>query len=437
MDQQECMRLAAEYAVESYVRDGMIVGLGTGRTASHAVRHLARLIDSGRLRNVIGVATSKATQSLISELGIPFRDINESSRIDVALDGADAFDTDLNLIKGGGGALFREKLVELAADKLVIVVDSSKKAASHLLEAYRVPVEIVKFGHAATIRRILERVGHLVRNWSQRCNGDGSLYETDDLNVIIDVEFAPSDPARLDAELCSVHGVVCTGLFLGMASAVVIAHPEGNVEPPQSDPVVPSFYGEWRIIDEHEFMSPTAAAMRTESEYSQAFVVTDDTGILHTELRDLRSSIASPNNDIAERLGEINRETSEQLDKARRKFLAIESTWQKNNFQRYLDADRETPGQHLSHVDRKLAQAVREVVEMKRDAETALMELTKSVASVDSLIGKTNRLKRSTCTFRQQAYAEKKYGTWSFKLQLFIAAIVSFAGYTLIRYFAW
>ncbi|GFE52897.1 crossover junction endodeoxyribonuclease ruvC, putative [Babesia ovis] len=205
----------------------------------------------------------------------------------------------------------------------------------------------------------------------------------------------------------------------------------------ESDPDGPAFYGEWRIVDEHEFMSPSVAAIRAESEYSQAFGATDDTVTMQKELREIRSTFTSPNNDFTGRLEEINRETSEQLDRARQKFLAIESTWQENNFQRYLEGSRGGSIPSLSHVDRKLAQAVREVVEMKRDAETALMELTKSVASVDSLIGKTNRLKHSSSTFRQHAHAEKKSGAFSFKAQLFIAALVSFAGYTLIKYLGW
>ncbi|GFE52896.1 ribose 5-phosphate isomerase [Babesia ovis] len=230
MDQQECMRRAAEYAVDSYVKDGMVVGLGTGRTASHAVRHLAKLLSSGQLRNIVGVATSTATQSLMCELGIPSRDADDSVRIDVAIDGADAFDGDLNLIKGGGGALFREKLVEQGAQKLIIVVDSSKRASNHLLEAFHVPVEIVMFGHAATMRRVLERVGNHVRSWTKRVNTDGSVYVTDNSNVIMDIEFLPTDLARLDMELRSIHGVVCTGLFLGMVSTVVVAHPDGKLQ---------------------------------------------------------------------------------------------------------------------------------------------------------------------------------------------------------------
>ncbi|CDR96496.1 ribose 5-phosphate isomerase A family protein, putative [Babesia bigemina] len=230
MDQQECMRRAAEQAVDSYVRDGMVVGLGTGRTASYAVRHLAKLLAAGTLRDVVGVATSVATQRLMHEVGIPSRDLDADTHIDVAIDGADAFDGDFNLIKGGGGALFREKLVELAAEKLVIVVDASKRAMGHLLEAFRVPVEVVKFGHSATMQRVVKRLQPLIRSWSQRRNADGSLYETDNSNVIMDIEFSATDLGRLEAELRSVHGVVCTGLFLGMASAVVVAHPNGVVE---------------------------------------------------------------------------------------------------------------------------------------------------------------------------------------------------------------
>ncbi|KAG6440065.1 putative integral membrane protein [Babesia bovis T2Bo] len=205
----------------------------------------------------------------------------------------------------------------------------------------------------------------------------------------------------------------------------------------QSDPDAPSFFGDWRIVEEHEFMSPTSAVLRAESDYSQALAPSDESGTIQKELREISSTFTSPKDEITGRLAEINRETSEQLDKARQKFLAIESTWKKNNLQRYLDSDHSLGLKQLSHVDHKLAQAVREVVEMKRDAEIALMELTKSVASVDSLISKTNRLKRSTCTFRQQANYEKKNSSMSLKMQVFIAAIATFAVYALLKYVGW
>ncbi|KAK1932615.1 hypothetical protein X943_000002 [Babesia divergens] len=198
-----------------------------------------------------------------------------------------------------------------------------------------------------------------------------------------------------------------------------------------------SFFGEWRVIDESEFMSPTAAAMRAESDYSQ--VVTDgcDLRLIQKDLHDLQSTLTSPQGQLAGKLQEMNRETTEQLDRARQKFNAIETIWRENNFQRYLDAEQSEPAQQLSQVDRKLAQAVREVVGMKRDAETALMELTKSVASVDNLIGKSNQLKRSSCTFRQTATIEKNSAPMSLKMQLLVAAILSFLGYSLLKYLGW
>nr|BAN65697.1 ribose 5-phosphate isomerase A family protein [Babesia bovis] len=121
MDRQECMRRAAEFAVDTYIQNGMIVGLGTGSTASYAVRYLAKQLSAAKLRDVTAVATSVATFRLMSELGIPSLEFDDSVSIDVAIDGADAIDGDLNLIKGGGGALFREKLVELGARKVIIV----------------------------------------------------------------------------------------------------------------------------------------------------------------------------------------------------------------------------------------------------------------------------------------------------------------------------
>ncbi|KAK1444913.1 ribose-5-phosphate isomerase 3 [Babesia gibsoni] len=230
MDQAACMKLAAEHAVDKYVRSNTLVGIGTGRTANYATRRIAEHIRSGRLTNVTGVSTSEASSSLMKELGIPSREMDECVTLDVAIDGTDAFDDELNLIKGGGGALFREKLVELAAKQLVIVADESKRAKGHLLEAFKLPVEIVHFGLSSTIRRVYKQYEGVIKSWKLRENADGSVYKTDNNNVIMDICFAPTNLKQLDDGLKSIHGVVCSGLFIGMASAVVVARSDGSLQ---------------------------------------------------------------------------------------------------------------------------------------------------------------------------------------------------------------
>lgn len=187
-------------------------------------------------------------------------------------------------------------------------------------------------------------------------------------------------------------------------------------------------------MDEHEFMSPTAATVRGERGSFKSTEDIFDLQVIQKDLRELQATLASPRDEFAGKLHEMNRETSEQLDRAREKFNAIETVWRENNFQKYLDEGVVANPQQLSQVDRKLAQAVREVIEMKRDAETALMELTKSVASVDSLIGKSNRLKNSSSTFRHKANIEKNSIPLSLKTQILLVAFISFVAYTVFKY---
>lgn len=212
-------RAAGERAAE-LVRDGMRVGLGTGSTAFHFVAALGRRTADG-LR-VVGVPTSRATHDQARELGIPLATLDEEPDLDLTVDGADEIGPGLALIKGGGGALLREKLVAAASRRMVVVADSSKRVDR--LGRFPLPVEIVPFGAATTIRRIgaaLERLG-LPATATVRSR-DGAPILTDNGNPLVDLALGTiPDPDRLGAELKGVLGVVEHGLFLGLADTALI-----------------------------------------------------------------------------------------------------------------------------------------------------------------------------------------------------------------------
>lgn len=216
-------RQAAERAL-AMVEDGMVLGLGTGSTARHVVELLAEHRAAGRLRNVVGVVTSRQTERHAREHGIPLAELDDRVRPHLTLDGADEVDPALNLIKGHGGALLWEKIVAAASGRLVIVVDESK-LVSRLGERFAVPVEVVPFGW----RVLLEPFRRLGAEPTLRTGPDGSPFVTDGGHYLIDCAFPGGipDPAALERALRSHVGVVETGLFLGMASAVVVAGATG------------------------------------------------------------------------------------------------------------------------------------------------------------------------------------------------------------------
>lgn len=216
-------RQAAERAV-AMVEDGMVLGLGTGSTAWHVVELLAEQRAAGRLRDVVGVVTSRRTEEHARARGIPIVALDDRVRPDLTLDGADEVDPELNLIKGHGGALLWEKIVAAASGRLVIVVDESK-LVSRLGERFAVPVEVVPFGW----RVLLEPFRRLGAEPTLRTGPDGSPFVTDGGHYLIDCAFHGGipDPAALERALRSHVGVVETGLFLGMASAVVVAGATG------------------------------------------------------------------------------------------------------------------------------------------------------------------------------------------------------------------
>ena len=217
MNVQALKQQAAEHAV-GFLQSGMVIGLGTGSTAIFATRRIARRIQSGDLRDVLAIPTSLATEAAALELGIPLTTLAEQPRIDITIDGADEVDPDFNLIKGGGGALLREKIVAQATARLVIVVDASK-LVDWLGRTWAVPVEVIPFGWQSQAA-YLESLGATP---VLRQAGD-QPYRTDQGNIILDCNFGPiADPAALAHEIRSRAGIVEHGLFIGMTRDVVAA----------------------------------------------------------------------------------------------------------------------------------------------------------------------------------------------------------------------
>ena len=209
-----------------FVEPGMKLGLGTGSTAAHFVDLLGARVKAGL--DVLCVPTSEATRAQADALGIMLTTLDETPELDLTVDGADELDNALRLIKGGGGALLREKIVAAASTRFVIIADAAKRVAT--LGAFPLPVEIVRFGHIAT-RNMLQDLAAEVG-----CSGDITLrvgpasqpFVTDNGNYILDCAFgAIEEPEMLDEALKMVPGVVENGLFLGLAELAILAGPGG------------------------------------------------------------------------------------------------------------------------------------------------------------------------------------------------------------------
>jgi ribose 5-phosphate isomerase A len=221
-DQQDrWKRLAGETAV-TLIEDGMVIGLGSGTTATQMIYALGRRIQEG-LRITGAVATSHASEDLARKLGIPLTDLDTHPVLDLDIDGADEIDGQLRLIKGGGGALLREKIVASSSQRFIVIGDATKRVAQ-LGQNTPLPVEVVPFAATPVIKR-LEALGATVQ---LRRSGDG-LFFTENCNLILDCFFADgiADPTELDARIHSIVGVVETGLFLHMAERAIIGGPEG------------------------------------------------------------------------------------------------------------------------------------------------------------------------------------------------------------------
>jgi ribose 5-phosphate isomerase A len=233
--QDELKKLVGYKSVDDHVESGMVVGLGTGSTAYFAVERLGQKLASGELKDIIAIPTSERTREQAESLNIPLCTLNETSLLDVAIDGADEVDPDLALVKGGGGALLREKMVEVMAKKFVVIVDESKLCKG-LGPGFPLPVEITPFCHMHTLRTIAdlpsvkgcEAVLRMGSSSTNKPDGD-EIAVTDNGNYIVDLHFKEpiADVDAAAAELKNTVGVVDHGLFVGMSYQVIVAGSDG------------------------------------------------------------------------------------------------------------------------------------------------------------------------------------------------------------------
>ncbi len=219
-DEERAKREVGYRAVDTFVRPRTCIGLGTGSTARYAIERVGELVRRGL--SVRAVATSLETERLCAEARIPLAALGDEP-LDVAIDGADEVAADWSLIKGGGGALFREKAIALAAQRFVVIVTARKLVDR--LGTVPLPVEVVPF----SARYVERELGALGASVVQREHA-GKPFATDNANVILDCAFGAIDePAQLDAVIRGIHGVVCTGIFAGLTSTVLVAGADGGV----------------------------------------------------------------------------------------------------------------------------------------------------------------------------------------------------------------
>ncbi|WP_426228126.1 ribose-5-phosphate isomerase RpiA [Pararhizobium sp. DWP3-4] len=219
------MKIKAAAAALDYVEDGMRLGIGTGSTAEEFVRLLAEKVAGGF--RVEGVPTSERTARLCLELGVPLKSLEDLPELDLTIDGADEVDPMLRLIKGGGGALLREKIVACASARMIVIADETKVVET--LGAFKLPIEVNAFGLGATriaVEKLAARIG-LSGEINVRASGDGP-FMTDGGHLILDASFGRiPDADALARELNAIPGVVEHGLFIGIASLAIIAGPAG------------------------------------------------------------------------------------------------------------------------------------------------------------------------------------------------------------------
>jgi ribose 5-phosphate isomerase A len=225
MDADAQKRAAAARAIE-FVQSGMRLGLGTGSTAKHFVDLLGERVRGGF--KVIGVPTSEATRAQAEACGIPLTSLDETPELDLTIDGADEVAPDFSMIKGGGGALLREKIVAAASSRMLVIVDTSKCVEK--LGAFALPIEVTPFGYGATLKAVEKAIASVQQGGplKLRTGRDGHPFVTDGGHWIIDAALARIDePKALARALAGVPGVMEHGLFVDLASIVIIGGPDG------------------------------------------------------------------------------------------------------------------------------------------------------------------------------------------------------------------
>ncbi len=214
----ERKRIAGQKATE-YIKDGMILGLGTGSTAYYMIKEVGELVQIGM--NLKAVATSKSTENLAKELHIPLVQIDEIDRIDLCIDGVDEIDKQFNAIKGGGGALFREKIVANLADEVIWIMDDSKLVDS--IGAFPLPTEVLPYGYTQVIRKLKEYSFNPIIRMK-----DGNVFITDNGNYIVDLHIGnPMDINDVYAKVTGITGVLEIGLFINMCRRVIVGTDSG------------------------------------------------------------------------------------------------------------------------------------------------------------------------------------------------------------------
>ena len=214
----ERKRIAGQKATE-YIKDGMILGLGTGSTAYYMIKEVGELVQIGM--NLKAVATSKSTENLAKELHIPLVQIDEIDRIDLCIDGVDEIDKQFNAIKGGGGALFREKIVANLADEVIWIMDDSKLVDS--IGAFPLPTEVLPYGYTQVISKLKEYSFNPIIRMK-----DGNVFITDNGNYIVDLHIGnPMDINDVYAKVTGITGVLEIGLFINMCRRVIVGTDSG------------------------------------------------------------------------------------------------------------------------------------------------------------------------------------------------------------------
>lgn len=224
LKKNEIAKMAAAKLAVKFVKSGMIIGLGTGSTASYFINELGTLVENGL--KIKAVATSYASDQLAKSLNIEMIDVNTVNSLDLCIDGADEIDQKKQMIKGGGGALFREKIIACMSQEMIVLVDESKVVTT--LGKFPIPVEITPFAYKITSHKLLK----FAKSLDLRKTNNGSPFITDNHNFIVDLQLKNSDInfENINREIKEIPGVCETGLFLNIAGRVIIGYEDGHVD---------------------------------------------------------------------------------------------------------------------------------------------------------------------------------------------------------------